>query len=414
MLIKTISRLAHNRVPGQVVIQYTEVCNAACPQCGMRKSNKFNRSTMDFNKAKKIIDHAATHGVSALSFTGGEPFLYFDEIMRLIDHASSAGIRYIRTGTNGFLFQNHNDPDFEHRIETMALALARTNIYTFWISVDSSIPSMHEKMRGLPGVMEGIGKALPIFHKHGLYPSANLGINRNIGSLKGITARDPKNFYREYRAAFGKFFDLMIDIGFTIVNACYPMSIESGNGSGLNAVYAATSEAVIVNFTSREKSLLYKALADTIPEYRRKIRIFSPRSALLSLSRSHAGEPESPYPCRGGIDFFFVDAKNGETYPCGYKGGDKLGNFTDLDISKNGHKASCRDCDWECFRDPSELFGPLQELFGRPASFISRFWTDRENMKVWLTDLKYYRACNFFNGRKKPNYKKLAAFQSAS
>ncbi len=160
MLIKTISRLARNRVPGQVVIQYTEECNAGCPQCGMRKSNKFNRSTMNIDEAKKIIDHAADNNVSAISFTGGEPLLYFNEITELINHASKAGIKYIRTGTNGFLFQNHNRPDFMRRIEMIARALAFTSIYTFWISIDSSIPSMHEEMRGLPGVIEGMRKAL--------------------------------------------------------------------------------------------------------------------------------------------------------------------------------------------------------------------------------------------------------------
>jgi hypothetical protein len=32
-------------------------------------------------------------------------------------------------------------------------------------------------MGGLNGVIKGIEKALPIFHKHGIYPAANLGIN---------------------------------------------------------------------------------------------------------------------------------------------------------------------------------------------------------------------------------------------
>lgn len=367
---------------------------------------------MEIDEAKKIIDHAAANNVSAISFTGGEPLLYFNEITELINHASKAGIKYIRTGTNGFLFQNHNHPDFMRRIEMIARALAFTSIYTFWISIDSSIPSLHEKMRGLPGVVEGMRKALPIFNKYDIYPSANLGINRNLGELNGITARDPANFYQGYKTAFNNFFELAIDLGFTIVNTCYPMSVEQGNGSGLYAVYPATSEAAIVNFTPEEKSLLYKALSDTVPKYRHKIRIFSPRSALNSLSRQYSGEPENPYPCRGGIDFFFVDTKNGEAYPCGYKGNNKLGNFTDINISKNGHKASC--CDWECFRDSSELFGPLQELFVTPVSFIARLWNDHENMKVWLNDLRYYRACDFFNGRKKPSYRKLAAFQTAN
>ncbi len=411
MLIKTLSHLARKKVPSQVVIQYTDNCNASCPQCGMRKSNKFLRSTMKVAEAKKIIDHAAKNDVSALSFTGGEPMLYFKELTGLISYANKAGIKYIRTGTNGFLFQNHTDPGFTRRMEMMAQTLAFTKIYTFWISIDSSVPSLHEEMRGLPGVIAGIRKALPIFHSYNLYPSANLGINRNVGDLKGLTARDPCNFYQGYKTAFKNFFDLIIDMGFTMVNACYPMSVDSTEKTGLDAVYEATSEAPIVNFTSEEKALLFKALADTIPEYRHKIRIFSPLVSLGSLIRKYSGEPDASYPCRGGADFFFVDAKNGNAYPCGYKGGESLGQFTRLDLTKNGDKPSCRECDWECFRDPSELFGPLLDMFDKPLSFIKKIRNDREYMKVWLDDTLYYRACDLFNGRKKPDYKKLASFK---
>jgi len=58
-------------------------------------------------------------------------------------------------------------------------------------------------------------------------------------------------------------------MNFTIVNTCYPMSVEPDGGSDdLNAVYRATSTSSIVRFSRTEKAALFKALMDVIPEYR--------------------------------------------------------------------------------------------------------------------------------------------------
>lgn len=215
------------RLPGQLVIQYASHCNADCPQCGMRRSNSFKRSRLDKDMVKKLIDDGARKGVLALSLTGGEPLLFLDDIIELIDHATRAGIRYVRTGTNGFLFMGSDHPDFEARMTALATRLANTKLYTFWVSLDSADPEEHERMRGLPGVVRGIEKALPIFHAHGVYPAVNLGINRNTG---GHAPRlyEPGLGREEFAAlfcqAFHRFYSFVHGLGFTIVNACYPMS----------------------------------------------------------------------------------------------------------------------------------------------------------------------------------------------
>ena len=155
--------LLKGRGPGQLVLQYTDACNARCPQCSMRITERFKRSKMDLDSAKRIIDAAAQRGVRALSFTGGEPLLYLDEIVDLLKHARAAGINFTRTGTNGFLFANPERPDYLNRVTETVERLAESGLYTFWISIDSADPAAHERMRGLPGVIEGIEMALPIY-----------------------------------------------------------------------------------------------------------------------------------------------------------------------------------------------------------------------------------------------------------
>jgi MoaA/NifB/PqqE/SkfB family radical SAM enzyme len=408
-----IRQLLSRTIPGQLVIQYTDRCNALCPQCGMRRTEPFPRSKLSMDDAKRTIDAAAQRGVHALSFTGGEPLLFLDEIIELIDHAAGAGIPYVRTGTNGFLFMNSDRPDFEGRINTIAERLARTKLYTFWISVDSALAGVHEAMRGLPGVIKGIEKALPIFHAHGIYPSANLGINRNTGGRPVGKARDQETLYAHFWSSFRDFYRVVDALGFTIVNACYPMSAET-NAEPISAVYKATSADDSVNFSPDEKSVVFKALFDVIPEFRSRIRIFTPRSSLHSLIRQHSGDPSGCYACRGGREFFFVDAKTGDAYPCGYRGAENLGKFWDLEIPRRNGDEHCLKCDWECFRDPSELIGPLHDLMTRPRRLLSKIARDREWLRLWCEDLRYYRACDFFNGRVPPDTGKLAGFTEAA
>ncbi|MCG8685345.1 MAG: radical SAM protein, partial [Desulfobacterales bacterium] len=362
--LKTAAQMFRGRMPGQLVIQITDRCNATCPQCGMRKTNEFPRTRLTTDQIKEIIDAAGEKGIQAISFTGGEPMLLRKDLPELIRHAGNAGIPYIRTGTNGFFFMNHDRPEFTDKIKNIAEELANTPLRNFWISLDSSMPHIHEEMRGFEGVVKGIEQSLPIFHDLGLYPSVNLGLNRNVTcrtkalstpSGKEIGKPDESNFYQAFAQGFDAFYRGVINLGFTIVNACYPMSMEdSTDKEGLEAVYAAASPDRVVCFTGTEKALLFKALMDTIPKFRSKIRIFSPLTSLHTLYRAYSGKKiKEPYGCRGGIDFFYVNCTDGNTYPCGYRGSDNLGPFQELDVKKIDPKGYCLACDWECFRDPT-------------------------------------------------------------
>lgn len=396
--IETLSPILKGRVPGQLVIQYTDACNALCPQCGMRRTEKFQRSKLPKEEIFRIIDSAAAQKVQALSFTGGEPFLYKDELISLIQYASDKGIPLIRTGTNGFLFTNWRSNEYVYEVHELAEKLARTNLRNLWISIDSADARTHEEMRGLHGVIKGIEIALPIFHEYGIYPAANLGINRNIGGFGKIPMMmgNEEEFYEDFKSAFRQFYRFVIDLGFTMTNACYPMSHRETEE--FRAVYGAASDSNIVTFSKEEKVQIFRALMDTIPLYRSQIKIFTPLVSLYSLVRQYGGEETFSLPCRGGVDFFFIDAKEGNTWPCGYRGEENLGKFYDLDLKKNGQEPFCRSCDWECFRDPSEQVGFLVKYVRHPVRAVRE--TEPAYRKLWNRDILYYSRCSYFNGRK--------------
>lgn len=433
---QTLGLLAKGRVPGQLVIQVTDRCNALCPQCGMRKTSAFPRTRLSSDRIKSLIDAAAQKGIQAVSFTGGEPMLLRKDLPGLIRHAGRAGIPYIRTGTNGFFLTGHDRPGFGDRIRGLADELAATPLRNFWISLDSARAGLHESMRGFDGVVRGMEKALPLFHRAGLFPSVNLGLNRNVTPETAALdspgkgdLEDPEAsaFYRTFKQGFSAFYRTAADLGFTIANACYPMSMaDADDKADLAAVYAAASPDRVVCFTPVEKALLFRALLDTIPEFRSRIRIFSPLTSLYVLYRSYEetasrapgqdlsrplnGSSPKPYPCPGGIDFFYVNCRDGNTYPCGYRGAENLGTFEELDMGAVRQKPFCLACDWECFRDPAELAGPVAEVLTRPGRLAGKILRDPCRFRLWKKDISYYRACDYFNGRTPPDPEALRRF----
>jgi len=420
--LKTAALMVKGRMPGQLVIQITDRCNATCPQCGMRTTNPFDRTRLSNDQLKEIIDAAGEKEFQAISFTGGEPMLLRKDLPELIRHAGKAGLPYIRTGTNGFFFAGHENPGFTDKIKAIAEELADTPLRNFWISLDSSVAQIHEQMRGFDGVVRGMEKALPIFHDAGIFPSVNLGLNRNVSQLtqvlesptpKDLLTPEASPFYQAFAQGFADFYRKVINMGFTIANACYPMSMDdSADKEDLDAVYAAASADRVVCFTGTEKALLFKALSDTIPKFRSQIRIFSPLAGLHTLYNVYAGKnAHSPYGCRGGIDFFYLNCTDGNTYPCGYRGADNLGPFPGLNVNAINAKGYCLACDWECFRDPTELGGPFMEAFAAPWRLAVRMAKDPGYGACWLKDVQYYKACDFFNGRKPPRTTALKKFK---
>ncbi len=410
---------SQNKIPGQLIIQITDHCNATCPQCGMRKTAEFRRSKLDIDQIKRYIDKAVENGVEAMSFTGGEPMLFLNDLVEMINYAGAAGIKYIRTGTNGYLLRKGKSKDeFDTRIKRVVEKIVSTPVRNFWISIDSACFDTHERMRGFDGLIEGIAMAVPLFHEAGLYPSANLGINRNLGGAvtESLWSEDPDDeehldkFYIEFKDAFDQFYRTVIDMGFSIVNMCYPMSVPEG-GTDLQSVYTATSIDKIVNFSRGERLKLFTALIDTVPKYRSQIRIFTPMSSLYTLKKQYEDDAyEAGYPCRGGIDFFFVDSQDGQTYPCGFRGNESFGEYDKLDMETIDRNAFCTKCDWECFRDPSVLFGPFIEGVRQPLQLLRKFSNRREFLDLWRKDLAYYESCDLFDGRKPISYNALRKF----
>ena len=70
---------------------YSTRCNIRCEHCVATEDVADGRK-MDHEKAKEIIVEMVGAGVGGISFSAGEPFLYFDEIAELVKLCSQNGI----------------------------------------------------------------------------------------------------------------------------------------------------------------------------------------------------------------------------------------------------------------------------------------------------------------------------------
>lgn len=99
-------------------IIYTYKCNAKCKHCCFECSPE-REEKLDFVSAKRVIVESAKLGIHSLAFSGGEVFLYFDEIIDLIKIAK-ANKQQCACTTNGFWGVHSSEAEKKIRMLKMA------------------------------------------------------------------------------------------------------------------------------------------------------------------------------------------------------------------------------------------------------------------------------------------------------
>jgi len=75
----------------RMLLMYTDKCTANCSHCAAESSPNHN-SKMSVGEAKRYIKIAASKGFKCILWTGGEIFIYYDEILELTEYGSSLGL----------------------------------------------------------------------------------------------------------------------------------------------------------------------------------------------------------------------------------------------------------------------------------------------------------------------------------
>lgn len=129
-------------------VEFTTYCNHKCGYCYLRSQQRNATTTLPESIFRKVLDAGLEVGLRTVSFTGGEPLLSFETLLKFIRIAADAGLE---TGvlTNGDLVS----PDKADQLCKAGLNWAR-------ISVDSDPSDMQVQKRldrFFPNIDQGIG-----------------------------------------------------------------------------------------------------------------------------------------------------------------------------------------------------------------------------------------------------------------
>jgi len=127
-----------HETPQIVSFAVTKACNLRCLHCHADAREAFP-DELTLKEGAQAIDELALLGTEALIFSGGEPLLRKEFVLRLAEYCVDAGIIPAML-TNGVLI--------DHKV---AWELKEAGIMAVGIPIDSTEPQIHDRLRNVPG-----------------------------------------------------------------------------------------------------------------------------------------------------------------------------------------------------------------------------------------------------------------------
>lgn len=147
--------MSKERIPfSPITINWTLTfrCNFSCMHCYSRVEKS---DELETEQIKEIMRKVAEYKVPFINYGGGEPLLRKD-LFELTEYATSLGY-VVSMNTNAFLMTR----------EKAALA-KKSGFQTVGISIDSTIPEVHDKFRNTPGSHERAIQAAKYLREEGV------------------------------------------------------------------------------------------------------------------------------------------------------------------------------------------------------------------------------------------------------
>ena len=305
-----LGRWAKGLVPSVCDVSVTNVCQATCNFCCFAHDKQIvtDRRFIDKEKFIEALPILYRRGVRYVNFQGGEPLLH----PGIVEMCAAIAKNNMRPAmiSNGFLL-----PD---RIEKMIAA----GLSTLLFSLDSHDPAVHEKNRGLKGVVDRLKKSVAIAKSHGLPTVAVVTVSKLVD--------------------FSRMTEILEYVGCDAVSFSYPRKEPFGSSS-----LVFNPESDLVDFTDAE---LEKAI-DGILALKKRFTVMNPVASLTDLRR-FARHEEQRIPCVGGKRYFYLDWDL-NLWRC-ENWYEPMGSVLDLD-SLPDYTDHCTACNQNCYRDTSAM-----------------------------------------------------------
>lgn len=153
-LLTNLSILTHHNFtkPDGIYYLISNKCNFRCPMCDQWKMGQTEevKEYLTNEEMKGVIEEAADWGIKSFGVSGGEPLIFKDRILDLLQYANQKKM-YTHFVTNGWLL----DEDVIKAYD----AIGGGHIS---LSVDALSP-LHDELRGVPGAIDRVQKAIQSF-----------------------------------------------------------------------------------------------------------------------------------------------------------------------------------------------------------------------------------------------------------
>jgi radical SAM protein len=352
--------------PLVVIWEATQACDLACVHCRACAQPRRSPQELTTEEARKFIDDVAALSPPIFIFTGGDPLKRHD-IYHLVEYAASLGLRPAMT------------PSVTPLLTRTAIGeLKNVGLARLAVSLDASIPHLHDSFRGVPGSYIRTIEAMQWANEARLPVQVNTCITRrNLRDLDNLAA-----LLRQFRVVLWSVFFL----------------VPVGRGNLADLPTAQECEEVFAHLYRLSRQVPFKIKTTEAQHYRRFIlqhRLQKAERAPLQARGWREGVEHNEVhaarwmtdgvqhgvpgllPINDGKGFIFV-SHSGEVFPSGFlpisAGNVKTESLTKiyreapllLSLRDTANlKGKCRDCEYKevCGGSRARAYAVTGDLF---------------------------------------------------
>jgi GeoRSP system radical SAM/SPASM protein len=166
------------RIPLTINWSLSYSCNFSCSHCYSRGSNVKEIST---DEIMSVIDKISGAKIPFINFGGGEPIL-IKELMEITRYAVKKGLN-VSMNSNGYLLD-----------AKMADQIKQAGFANVGISIDSSLPHVHDSFRNMEGSFDKAVSALNNLHEAGVKTTMSSVISKiNFKDIQSLVELAKRN-----------------------------------------------------------------------------------------------------------------------------------------------------------------------------------------------------------------------------
>jgi MoaA/NifB/PqqE/SkfB family radical SAM enzyme len=269
---------ARGHGPLNVTVQVTDACNMRCGHC---HNLKVGTQHLDLARFRSLVTEFRALRVFNVNVSGGEPLLHPD-VVELVSAVHAAGLS-VTMSTNATLLT----PKLAHRLAAVGLRRVQ-------VSLDSSVPAEHDRIRGRRNAYDRMVKGLSEFRSNGI----------TYTLVTTLTHQSAESY------------ESSIDTAFSLGAAAHKVNLVIPQGRACRDTVPSAEQVTGWTEAFRRKR----------DEYDGRMRVMAETMFLTvsALSTAHSGNRARPT-CPAGILTCGIDA-TGDVHPCSFFTGHTIGN----------------------------------------------------------------------------------------